>query len=432
MIQTAKVTRVLDNGTAEVAAKRQSACGHDCSKCGGGCSELMVSSTVSVVASNPVRAMPGDMVRVESSTGGVLMPPVMGAVAFIMASFLNTSYSTVIVAAAIPALLYYFSLVIQVDFYAARNDLYGLPQAELPKLKETLKDGWWYLVALILLIFLMLFSSVELHAPYYISILLLVVAQIKKKTRFKKSTWVELVWENAKILSEMATILAAVGFIVGTLSMTGMAQAFSAELLFMAGGQPFLLLLLGALACFILGFGMTVSAAYIFIAIVLVPALTTVGFEPMAVHLFVMYWGMLSYITPPVCLACFTAGSIAHTSPVKTGFTAMRLGCIIYFLPFFFVYNPELILMGDSILGTLWTIFTAIIGIIFIAAGLQGYMFGYGKLERGKGLLMRLLFICIGVLLIVPEPVTDLIGIVCAAAVLVVGIVLSRRRPLEV
>lgn len=388
--------------------------------------------TIPTMKANGYRPEVAGAVESCSSTGGVLMPPVMGAVAFIMASFLSVSYATVVIAATIPAVLYYFSLIMQVDFYAAKNDLVGLPKDQLPSLKKTLKEGWWYIFALILLIYLLIFAGIESTAPYYVSALLLIMAAINKGSRLGKKDWVELVMGNAKILSELMTVLASVGFIIGALSMTGMAQAFSAELVFLAGGNVVLLLILGALACFILGFGMTVSAAYIFIAIVLVPALTTVGFEPMAVHLFVLYWGMLSYITPPVALACFTAASIAGSNPMRTGFTAMRLGCVIYFLPFFFVYNPALLLMSDSVTETIWCIFTAVVGIVFIGGALQGYMFSFGKLGASvRDIFLRIAFIALGFLMMTPEKTTDVLGIALLICVIIYAFILRRKKKAE-
>jgi TRAP transporter 4TM/12TM fusion protein len=386
------------------------------------------SITIPTMKANGYRPEVAGAVESCSSTGGVLMPPVMGAVAFIMASFLSVPYSAVVIAAIIPALLYYLSLIIQVDFYAAKNDLVGLPKDQLPDLKQTLKEGWWYIFALVLLIYLMIFVGIEVWAPYYVSALLLFMAMISKATRLNKQGWINLVIDNAKILAELMTVLTSIGFIIGSLSMTGMAQAFSAELIFLAGDNSVLLLIMGALACFILGFGMTVSAAYIFIAIVLVPALTTIGFEPMAVHMFVLYWGMLSYITPPVALACFTAASIAGSNPIKTGITSMRMGCIIYFLPFFFVYNPALLLMSDSVLETIWVIFTSVIGIFFIGGALQGYMLFIGKLGRSlKDIFLKIIFIAMGFLMMIPEKTTDIIGLVLLAMVVTYVLILNKK-----
>ncbi len=384
--------------------------------------------TIPTMKKNGYRPEVAAAVEACSSTGGVLMPPVMGAVAFIMSSFLGVAYANVAVAAVVPALLYYFSLVVQVDFYAAKNDLHGISQDELPKLKGALKRGWWYVFAIVLLVYLMIGTKLEAWSPFIVSVFLLVMANIQKSTRMNGKKWIELVMENAKILSEILSVMASIGFIVGALSMTGMAQAFSSELVFFAKGNALLMLLMGALACFILGCGMTVSAAYIFLAIVLAPALETLGFIPMAVHMFVLYWGMLSYITPPVALGALTASSMAGGKFMRTGWEAMKMGAVLYFLPFCFVYNPALLLISNSAFEIVSVVVTAVAGIIALSIGLQGYMPGIGTISNNvKGILLRLLFFAVGIMLMTPETVTDIIGL-AFLAVYVIFIFIYRQK----
>ncbi|MFT5936710.1 MAG: TRAP-type uncharacterized transport system fused permease subunit [Pseudohongiellaceae bacterium] len=176
--------------------------------------------------------------------------------------------------------------------------------------------------------------------------------------------------------------------------MTGIAGTIANDLVYLAGDNVLVLLFMGALTSFILGIGMTVTAAYIFLAIVLVPALTNAGLDPLASHMFVMYWGMLSFITPPVALAAFAAASVANVSPMKAGFAAMRLGAIIYFVPFFFVLNPALLLQG-TVLENLQAFSTAIVGVALVSAALQGYLIGLGDL--GYGIAAIFGRICIGI-----------------------------------
>jgi len=180
-------------------------------------------------------------------------------------------------------------------------------------------------------------------------------------------------------LAELAALLAGVGMIIGALSVTGLAGTLANDLIYIAGNNVYVLLVMGALTSFIFGMGMTITACYIFLAIVLAPPLVAAGFDPLAVHLFMLYWGMVSFITPPVALASFVAAGIAGAAPIKVGLQSMRLGSIMYIVPFFFVLNPALILRG-----TPWEIvtvvLTALIGILFIASALEGYLIGYGKL----------------------------------------------------
>jgi TRAP transporter 4TM/12TM fusion protein len=334
------------------------------------------------------------------------MPPVMGTAAFIMASFLSTPYWKICLAALVPSFLYYLGLFLQADGYAARVGLKGLDKRDLPTLATTLKEGWFYLLALFVLIYLLLYLKVEAWAPFYASALLILLAMTKPETRLSWKTFLQLITGTGKFLSELVAILGAIGLVIGALSVTGVAHSFSRELVGFAGGNVILLLLIGALTSFILGMGMTAAACYIFLASVLAPALTASGLNPLAVHLFVMYWGLVSFITPPVALGAITAASIAQADPLKTGFQAMRLGAVIYFIPFFFVFNPALILQGT--LGEIiFPLLTATIGVFLISSSLEGYMQGLGSLK----LPFRAGFLIAGLLLAVPEWRTDLMGL---------------------
>jgi TRAP transporter 4TM/12TM fusion protein len=344
-----------------------------------------------------------------ASTGGALMPPVMGTAAFIMASFLATPYWNICLAALVPSFLYYFGLFLQADGYAARVGLKGLDRKDLPGLSSTLKDGWFYLLALFVLVYLLLYMKVEAWAPFYASALLLILAMIKPESRLSWGGFVQLLTGTGKFLAELVAILGAIGLVIGALSVTGVAHSFSRELVGFAGGNVVLLLLIGALTSFILGMGMTAAACYIFLAIVLAPALTASGLNPLAVHLFVMYWGLVSFITPPVALGAITAASIAQADSFKTGIQAMRLGAVIYFIPFFFVFNPALILQAPW-QETIFPLLTATGGVFLISGSLEGYLQGLGKLR----LFPRIGFLVAGLLLAAPELRTDLIGIVMA------------------
>jgi TRAP transporter 4TM/12TM fusion protein len=317
-----------------------------------------------------------------ASTGGVLMPPVMGATAFVMATFLEVQYVEVAIAAVIPSVLYYLGLFLQIDSYAARNSLKGLAEEDLPKVGEVLKAGWHYIFSLALLVYLLLYLKQEALAPYYATAVLLITNQIFGK----RLGWrdVEAFFnETGMILAELVAILGAIGLIIGALSVTGLVGSLATDLILLAGGNVYILLLMGAATSFILGMGMTVTAAYVFLAIVLAPSLTEAGLNPMAVHMFILYWGMLSYITPPVALGAFAAATVAGASPMRSGFAAMRLGSIIYFIPFFFVLEPALILQGEP-LQILVILASALAGVTLIAGASQGYLLGFGRFAGGS------------------------------------------------
>lgn len=360
-----------------------------------------------------------------ASTGGVLLPPIMGSTAFVMATFLNVAYTTVALAAAIPAFLYFFGLFIQIDAYAARKGLVGTPREELPSLSGTMKQGWFYIAAFMVLIFLLVYLQREAVAPFYATGMLLVLNQFSKSHRWNVKDAGNFLVATGKLLMELLTIMAGVGLIVGALSVSGLSGTLVNDLLYIAGDSTLLLLLMGAFTSFFLGIGMTVTAAYVFLAIVLAPALIQGGLDPMSVHLFILYWGMLSFITPPVALGAFAAASIAGGSALATGFKAMRLGSVIYFIPFFFVLEPALIMSG-SWTDTLFATVKVAVGIVLIAGTLQSYIIGIGFIDKAGavGIGGRVLVVLGGGLIALPT--TEVIGINVGDMTLIVsGLVLA-------
>ncbi|MGP8292273.1 TRAP transporter permease [Vreelandella zhanjiangensis] len=367
-----------------------------------------------------------------ASTGGVLMPPVMGATAFVMAMFLDIPYSAVALAAVIPSILYFLGLFIQIDAYAARHDIKGLPAIELPSLKQTLKEGWYFIFVFALLVWMLLIMQREAVAPFYATALLLVLNQFSKHNRWGWKDVADTLSSAAKLFAELIAILAGVGMLVGALSMTGLSGTIANDFINIAGGSVPLLLIMGAVTSFVLGIGMTVTAAYIFLAVALAPALIQGGgLDPMAVHMFILYWGMLSFITPPVALGAFAAATVAGARPMETGLQAMRLGSVIYFIPFLFVLNPALIMQGTPLM-IVAVFIQAVIGIILFASAMQGYLMGVGRLGYGalQEIIIRSLILIAGLLLalpgggMVPLSQWELIGLALAA--LVPGILLAR------
>ncbi len=358
-----------------------------------------------------------------ASTGGALMPPVMGAVAFLMAEFLNVPYSTVMIAAVVPAVIFYIALLLQVDNYAAVNGLKGMDEADVPDLWETFKSGWYYIFSLIALVYMLVWLRLDLYAPYYAAGILIVCSIVfrKAENRFNLAMAKELIVDSTKIISNIIAILAGVGMIVGSLAFTGVGGAFSRELLQIAGENLYLLLAMGAVTSFLLGMGMTVSACYIFLAIVLGPALIDAGLDPIASHLFILYWGMLSYITPPVALAAVAAAIIAKADTMAIGMRSMRLGLINFILPFIFVLNPSLILRGewDEIIIMVGT---ALVAVWLMAAAFEGYLNKAGTV----GWAVRVPLLIAAACLLYPEGVSKIAGAVLV--VICYGIALFQRK----
>ncbi|WP_375262991.1 TRAP transporter permease [Palleronia sp.] len=358
-----------------------------------------------------------------ASTGATLMPPVMGTVAFVMASFLGVQYSSIVIAAVIPALMFYVALLFQVDMYAARRGLKGLPRSDMPALWPVLKSGWPYLLSLVVLIFVLMGLRMEARSPYYASVVMLLATAFNKDTRLTLRRAKLLLLDISTNIASLVAVLAGIGLVVGGLSYTGVAGAFSRELLLYAGGNTALMLLAGAVTSFVLGMGMTVTACYIFLSILLAPALVQAGLNPIASHLFILYWGMLSYITPPVALAAITAANVAGSKPMQTGFNAMRLGMPLFVLPFIFVYDPALIMEGTWVQIAERVLLT-LVAIWAITSAFEAWIYKVGRI----GTASRIAFAAGGILILFPELTTSLIGAGILVAVVVVNLGLVRRR----
>ena len=395
--------------------------------------------TIPVMKRTGFRASYAAAIEACASTGAVLAPPVMGATAFVIAQFLGVSYAEVAAAAVIPALLYYFGLFMQVDAYAARHGLEGLPRAELPSLSKTFREGWYYVFVIVLLVYMLLVMKRESHAPFWATLLLLALNQLFNSEKWNWQTLQKFLEVNGRTFVELAGILAGCGLLIGAFSVTGVISSLANDLLLMAGNNVLLLLAMTAVTSLVLGLGLTTTACYIFLAILVGPALEKAGLNKMAVHMFIFYWGMLSAITPPVAIASFAAAGIAGSPPMKTGWESMRVGSIIYFLPFFFVMNPALVLQGSWVEAIYLTL-AAGVGIVFICGGIQGYQLLIGDLRHTGAMQwpLRIALMLGGIVLATPGggimPMSSLQMALTAAAILlpVLGIAkwLLRQRVL--
>lgn len=311
-------------------------------------------------------------IEAAASTGGVLMPPIMGVTAFVMAEFLALPYHIICIAAIVPSFLFFGGLFLQVDAYAAKAGLKGLSRTELPAVKTTLKNGWFYIADMLFLIWALLYLHWDAMAPFWASLILLTVCNLGKKTRLSWESILFFIEGVGKVLADLVAMLCAIGAIIGALSLTGVAHSFSTEIIALANGNIALLLILGAATSFVLGMGMTITACYVFLAMILAPALVKSGLNPLSVHLFIMYWGMASYITPPVALSAFAAAGLAGSDPMKTAFKAMQFGFVKYFIPFFFVLNPAIILQGSASDIAMSFVFVTI-AVVIMSYSLEGY-----------------------------------------------------------
>ncbi len=373
---------------------------------GSAISNVITSGTVTIPAMKKTGYKDYYAAAIEAcaSTGGTIMPPVMGAAAFVMASFLNTAYATIVTAAILPSLLFYLGLFFQIDAYALKKGFKGIEKDQLPKLSTTFKTGWYYVLSFVVLFYFIFALRMESRAPFIASVILIGLAMIRKETRSNMKTFSELIAEFGKLMASLTSILTAVGLIIGGLMITGVALAFSRELVHLVDGA-FQLLLAGAITSFILGFGLTSTAVYILLSIVLAPALVRIGIDPLAAHFFILYWGILSFITPPVALASYAAAGVAGSDPTKTGFTAMRLGFVSYVIPFIFVYNPALLFQGTPF-EIVYSFITAVMGIYIVSVVFEGFSPVIGELPMFK----RIMLAFAGFLLIFPMMQMNLVG----------------------
>ena len=286
------------------------------------------------------------------STGGQLMPPVMGAAAFIMAEFLQVPYGAVCVAAAIPAILYYACLFFHVDLEAAKHKIGAAQIADAPRVSEVLKSGWHFLVPIVFLVFALMYPDITMLTPEKAAIvataILIVLAMIfgYRGKRLGILDMLKAIMDTGRVSLDIILIGAAAGIMVGIMSISGLAFSMTIQLLALAGGNVFLLLLLIAVLAFVLGIGLPTVSVYILTATLLAPALVKLGVTPMAAHMFVMYNGILSMITPPVAFAAYAAANIARTDGWTTGWIACVVGWSTFILPFLFVLTPSLLMDG--------------------------------------------------------------------------------------
>ncbi|HBH55706.1 MAG TPA: C4-dicarboxylate ABC transporter [Kocuria sp.] len=355
-------------------------------------------------------------VEATASSGGSITPPIMGTAAFLMVSFVGVPYTSILVAATIPAILYYLGIFLQIDGYAAQRGLRGTPKNLLPRARHALAMGWPYLGALAVLTVLLFTTDSEAQVPYWVVAILLLIALVKPSVTFGPRQWVDMGVDVGKTLAQIVGIIAGVGLILGGLTATGVALSLSRDLVALVGDNVVLILIAGAVVCFILGMGLTISAAYVFLAIVMVPAVTALGVDPIAAHLFVIYWASVSYITPPVGLAAFAAAGISKASPMATCFSAMKLGAVKYVVPFGFALNPALVAQGEPVHIVL-AFLSSIVAVYAIAAAMGGWL---TFVERQLPLYLRVVLAVGGFMMFLPGALVTLIGLalVVAAAVL--------------
>jgi TRAP transporter 4TM/12TM fusion protein len=362
-------------------------------------------------------------VEAVASTGGQIMPPVMGAAAFVMAEFLGVPYATIMVAAVIPAFLYYLALWCMVHLEARKHGLIGLSRNQLPAIGPTLKAQGHLLIPVIGIITLLLQGFTPLYAAFLTILMTIAVSYVRRETRLTLSGLVRALDFGARSALGVAIACAVVGFVVGVSSLTSLGLTFGANILAFSHNILILTLVLTMVTSLILGMGLPTTACYIVAATIAAPALVKMGQLPIVAHFFVFYFACLSNLTPPVCLAAFTAAGIAQAGPYQVGWTASRLAIAGFLVPFLAVYSPMLLLAGSySGLELSVALLTATVGVIGLSAGVENWFL------RKWSLLERAILIVTSLMLIVPGFVTDLVGFGGVGGVYVLQR-LSLRKP---
>lgn len=351
-------------------------------------------------------------VEAAASTGGQIMPPIMGAAAFIMAEFIGVPYASIAKAAILPAILYYLAVGLMVHFEAKKLGLSGMDEERIPKLMDVLKNRGHMVLPLAAIFYYLFRGYTPLKAAFVGIILSFVLSFIKKDTRMSLKDVIETLEEGAKSAVGVAAACACVGFIVGVTTLTGLGLKFTTITVALANGNLFLALFFTMVACTILGTGLPTTATYIVLATMAAPALVKLGVPILAAHLFVLYFGVVADLTPPAALAAYAGAGIAGANPLKTGLTAVKLAIAGFVVPFIFAYSPSLLLLHSSIGELIIITLSSFIGVYALAGGVLGY------LKRKTNILEEVLLIISAITLLLPGWKTDLIGLVLLGVVL--------------
>ncbi|MCG0275592.1 MAG: TRAP transporter permease [Thermosediminibacteraceae bacterium] len=357
-------------------------------------------------------------VEAVASTGGQIMPPIMGAAAFLMHEFIGVPYLRIIQAAIIPALLYYFGVWTQVHFEAKKLGLRGMKREELPKLGVILKERGHLLIPLFALIYLLVAGRTLTKAALFAIILAILSSMLRKNTRISFSDIVNGLEQGARSALGVVAATACAGIIVGVVTQTGLGLKLGSTLVDLANNNLLLTLFLTMITSLILGMGVPTTANYVITSTIAAPALIMLNVPVLAAHMFAFYFGIIADVTPPVALAAFVGAGIAKANPFKTGIEASKLAIAAFLVPYIFVYHPEMLLIDVTAIEIVEIVVTSIIGIIGVGSAVSGYFLTH------QSLLERIIFFAGGVLMVTPGFITDLVGL----GLLIAGYIIQKQK----
>ena len=369
-------------------------------------------------------------VEASASTGGQLMPPIMGAASFLMAESLGIPYKEVAKAAIIPAILYFTGIFIMVHLEAKKTGLKGLSRDSLPKIGELLMKKGYLVIPLATIIYFFVLGKTAIYAGLMgiiaaglVAIINSIVDIILKRERsFTFNDLIDVFVNGARNIISVAVACAMAGIIIGVITLTGLGLKIGAGLISISGGISILLLMLTMISSIILGMGVPTTANYLITSTIAAGAIIGLGFEPLAAHMFVFYFGIIADVTPPVALAAMAGAAIAKSDPLKTGFEATKLSIGAFIIPYMFIFNPQILMINTTFVEVIPILITSLIGMFGVSAGLDGYVF------RKCNFIERILFIAAGLLSIYPEFYTDIIGIGLIAALIILQIITRKKK----
>jgi len=383
------------------------------------------SFTIPLMKSTGYRSEVAAGIEATASSGATIMPPVMGAVAFIMAEWLGIPYARIALISFLPAFLYYYFLIAQVDLHSARKKILRIPLSEMPTFWGTLREGWIKLIPIPILLFLLFGRGYPpAVSGLWAGISMVIITLFRKKTRL---SWKQL-GDALASASESAVVVglacAMAGIMMASVSITGLATSISSFIVELSSQNLFILLLLAAASCFVFGMGIGSIPSYIFVAITVAPALTKIGIPILAAHLFVFWTAMSAFITPPVCVAAYVASAIAQCSPVRAGLHAVRFGAGFFVVPFAFIYNPALLLNGTIIQTVIAAVATAI-SLYSFAIAFEGYLL------KSVAWWQRVLFMAAGIIMLYPSYAMRLAGLAAIALLVLWHIKVTKNSAVE-
>ena len=343
-------------------------------------------------------------VEAAASAGGQIMPPIMGAAAFIMAEILGIPYLEICKAAILPALLYYVAVFASTHVEALKKGLRGLTKEEVPRLLSTLKEGFHFTVPIVLLVVVLIKGFTPFRAAFIAIVALVIVAMFRKVSRLNLKSFIHTLVLGARNSIVIAVSCACAGIVVGVLDVTGLGIKFVTIVTEFSGGILPIALVMVMISCLILGMGVPTAPAYIIAAMIAAPTLTHFGIQPIVAHMFVFYSALLSAITPPVALAAYAAASISGGGVMMTGIIASKLGIVKFLVPYIFVYNAAFLLIGPP-LFVVWSFISGVVGTLALVFALEGYFFSRLNIWQ------RLVFLIAGLCALVPEIMTDIVGL---------------------